>query len=197
MRFSHLVELTARVASFAIAFGSLGSLGCSSGAADANVGAVESGALACAGVAVERGSLGGNHTDACDGLARADGVHVAWQSGSPATSAIVSYASNLLPADIASLQIDVRYRGDDGSEPLWQWHAKNVNGSWDLVGDNAWASNWVFTNHTFTIANPKDYLDANGKLQIRFTSETNTKSAELDLLAVTATRGSAASPRAD
>jgi hypothetical protein len=82
----------------------------------------------------------------------------------------------------------VQYLGDDRTEPLWYWYARNKNtGAYDLVGDDSWAGNWVSTAHTFTLANPADYVDAAGNLRIRFTSTSSTNSAELDQMVVRVT----------
>ncbi len=162
--------------------------------ADTSVGdaASTSVSLACGALTVESGAIGGpGAPTACSGgppsLASSDGNYVAWLERIPRTSA---YATFTMPTGVTvdSLRVDVRFLGDDATEPLWYFYARNVStGTWTLLGDNSWAGNWVWTDHSFTVPSPSAHVDALGRIQVRMTTLESNNSAELDRLRVQAT----------
>lgn len=148
----------------------------------------------CSTLTLVSGSLYGSSTSACSGttpaLATVNGTVVGWagKTGSPKTAAYATYVSPAVAGSVAAMQLTVSFIGDNNTEPLWYWYAKNITtGAWELVGDNSWAGNWVRTNHTFTISNPARYVAADRTVHILFTTTSSSNDAELDqmVLAVT------------
>ncbi|MGZ3456781.1 MAG: hypothetical protein ACXVEF_44660, partial [Polyangiales bacterium] len=158
-------------------------------AADAPTDATTTVNVYCSSLTVTTGALSGDNATACSGttpsLKNADSLLVDWLPATPKTSA---YATYVLPTSKPlSLSLVVRFHGDDKTEPLWYWWAQNNSGTWDVVGDNSWAGNWVTTAHTFTLANPANYVDATGHVKIRFGTLTSTNDAELDQMILSVT----------
>lgn len=145
----------------------------------------------CTSLVVLRGSLTKTTSTACGSsgaLAKSDDVVVAWRGSDPPGSAVMVYRSPFASANVTKLEVLVRFIGDDRTEPLWYFHAKNKNtGVYDLIGDNSWAGNWVSTFHTFVLPNPANYVDAEGKVRVRVRSNDNTNWMELDRLVVRVT----------
>jgi peptidoglycan/xylan/chitin deacetylase (PgdA/CDA1 family) len=143
--------------------------------------------VTCSSLTPTSGSLYGSVSSACSGsspaLATSGGDYVGFtgKTGTPKSSAYATYATEATPSTVSAMRLEVAFRGDDATEPLWYWYAKNVaTGAWDLVGDNAWAGNWSTTAHTFVVAEPARYVGADGKVEIRFTTTSSTNDAELE-----------------
>jgi peptidoglycan/xylan/chitin deacetylase (PgdA/CDA1 family) len=141
------------------------------------------------------GSFYGSSSTACSGttpaLATANSVNVGFngRTGTPKSGAIVTYASGVTASTVKGLTLQGVYIGDDATEPAWTWAVKNVSGTWDQIGSSTggWAKSWSSSPYTFTIPNPAQHVQADGTVQIRFTTTTSTNDAELDqmVLAVT------------
>ena len=57
------------------------------------------------------------------------------------------------------------------------------------LGDNAFAGDWVWTKHTFTLPVPLARFFASGTtLQIRYGTDSNADASDIDQLLVTGTR---------
>jgi spore coat protein CotH len=148
--------------------------------------------ITCSSLALSPGNtgrLGGDNTTACAAtngtLATVNGRTVSWEPHSPPTSADAVYASPFSASNVTKIEVRVQYIGDDKTEPLWFWSARNVKtGAFDTIGDSSTAGNWVSTALVFNVQNPADYVDASGNLVIRFGSKTSTNSAELDRMVV-------------
>jgi peptidoglycan/xylan/chitin deacetylase (PgdA/CDA1 family) len=148
--------------------------------------------VTCSSVTVTSGTVS-NASTACSGtsprLAKNDSTIVSWNTKA---DAYATYVSPYGASQIMDMQLTVAYRGDDKTEPLWYWAIRNVGtGAWDAVGDNSWAKNWSTTTHTFAIANPSRYVDASGRVQIRFYTKTSTNLAELNQMVLTVNGGAA------
>jgi peptidoglycan/xylan/chitin deacetylase (PgdA/CDA1 family) len=164
-------------------------------AADAAADGGEAGGVAqlvyCSTTTTTSGSLqGGSSAQACGAsgaLATKNGVYVVW-SESSTTTKTVAYATYVLTGTPTSLKVDVAFRGDDSTEPLWYWSIWNPStGAWVQIGDNAWAGNWSTTAHQFVVAGPAAYVDATGHVKIRFQTKTSTNSAEMDRMVLEVT----------
>ncbi len=149
--------------------------------------------VTCSAFTTTSGSFYGSVSSACSGtspaLASADGRVIGWaaRSGTPKSSAYATYVSPVPASSMSALRLVVRYRGDDASEPPWAWYAQNIaTGAWELVGDNSWAANWSFSNHTFVIADPARYVASDRTVRIRFTTAASTNDAELDRMVLEA-----------
>lgn len=145
----------------------------------------------CSTTTTTSGSLqGGSSAQACGAsgaLATKNGVYVVWNASST-TAKTVAYATYVLTGTPASLKVDVAFRGDDWTEPLWYWSIWNPStGAWVQIGDNAWAGNWSTTAHQFVVAGPAAYVDATGHVKIRFQTKTSTNSAEMDRMVLEVT----------
>ncbi|GAC1352015.1 MAG: hypothetical protein NVSMB1_10700 [Polyangiales bacterium] len=155
---------------------------------------VKTDTIVCNALQVTNGSLGGAASSACSGddpaLAKADSTDtrdnsVTWNAANNEgpTSAYASYVLPVDAAKVKKLSLLVRYRGDDASEPKWTWSARNAaTGAWETVTDNGFAGSWVWSTNTTEIAVPTQFIDASRTVAIRFTTDSNTNSAEIDQL---------------
>jgi hypothetical protein len=58
-----------------------------------------------------------------------------------------------------------------------------------LLGDNTFATSWVWTKHTFTAAAPlARFFSSSGTLQIRYGTTSNVDASDIDQLLITGTR---------
>ena len=147
--------------------------------------------VTCSALTKVSGALYGSVTTACSGtspsLSTANGSVVGWSGSASATkaSAYATYVSPAPAASVTAMNLVVAYRGDDKTEPSWSWYAQNAStGAWELVGDDAFAGDWVSTSHTFAVANPARYVAADGTVRILFTTTSSTNDAELDRMVV-------------
>jgi peptidoglycan/xylan/chitin deacetylase (PgdA/CDA1 family) len=153
-----------------------------SGSTDSGSGSGATVVTYCASLTVTAGTVA-NASTACGSsgaLATQNGTNARWSPSSTSTKT-TAYAQYNLTGVPKSLEVDVSYLGDDGTEPLWYWSILDPStGAWVQIGDNSWAGNWVTTAHAFTVASPAKYADASGHVKIRFKTNTSTNDAELD-----------------
>src|SRR4029077_12862888 len=78
-------------------------------------------------------------------------------------------ASGISPGAISSLAVDVNYRGPSVGSQVWTWEVLDTTtGVWVSLGDNTFASGWVWTKHTFAFPAPlARYFTAGGLLPSR------------------------------
>ncbi len=141
--------------------------------------------LVCTSISVTSGSLSGTASTRCSSLANDDSAYVTWnkRTGTPKTSAHAIYSTSI--ASVAAMYVDVVYRGDDSTEPLWYWSIQDATtGSWIALGDNSWAGDWVDSAHTFTVSEPARVIDSAGEIRVRFTTSTSKNLAQLDKMVV-------------
>jgi hypothetical protein len=150
--------------------------------------------LPCSTLAVAAGSIGGGQTAAALTNAELTGTQDVWNDYvelSPLSAIVCRYN---LPADIAAtavtaLALKVNYRGPDKPTMTWTFQAWDaVAGTWVALGDNAFAVDWVWTAHTFTLPAPLARFFAGGALQIRYGTSSNADASDVDQLLVTGTR---------
>lgn len=165
---------------------------------DTGTGTGATATVTCSSVTVTKGSLGGNTSNVCSSLAANDSTYVVWNE--PSTDAYATYTSPWAASRVAAMSLRVAYRGDDETEPLWEWSMRDAStGAWVKIGDNSWAGNWATTTHTFSITNPARFVDASNRVRVRFRSPSSTNSAELNqmVLVVTETGATSDSGTAD
>jgi hypothetical protein len=64
-----------------------------------------------------------------------------------------------------------------------------TTGTWTLLGDNSFASGWIWTKHTFTLPTPyARFFSSAGTLQIRYGTTSAVDSSDVDQLLITGTR---------
>jgi hypothetical protein len=110
---------------------------------------------------------------------------------SPATSIICSYpiASGVTPSTVTSLALQVNYRGPTPSTMIWTFEVfDNGAGTWISLGDNSFASDWVWTKHTFALPGPDArFFSSSGTLQIRYGTTSSADASDVDQLLITGT----------
>ena len=81
------------------------------------------------------------------------------------------------------------YRGQTKAAQLWTFEVLDTStGSWLLVGDNAFAPDWVWAKSAFTLPPPMVRFFSGSTLQIRFGTTSNADAADLDQMLITGTR---------
>ena len=91
---------------------------------------------------------------------------------------------------VTSLALQVNYRGQTLAFQTWTFEVLDTGtGSWVSLGDNAFAGDWVWSKHTFTLPAPLARFFASGTtLQIRYGTNSNADASDIDQLLVTGTR---------
>ncbi len=149
------------------------------------------------------GQLGSGQSVATLATAELSGTTDAWTSYvelSPATHFVFNYnlPSGVAAGTITSLSVDVNVRGPTLTEQPWAYQVLDTTtGSWVALGDNSFATSWVWSKHTFTFPAPvARFFSSSGLLQIRYGSDSNADASDLDQLLIrgtsdTGTTGSA------
>ena len=76
---------------------------------------------------------------------------------SPSSRIVCNYAlpSGTTAGAVTSLALQVNYRGPSQTRQVWTFEVLDTTtGAWTLLGDNAFATDWVWTKHTFTLPGP-------------------------------------------
>ncbi len=90
---------------------------------------------------------------------------------------------------MSALALQVNYRGPTLSWQSWTFEALDATtGVWTPLGDNGFASGWVWTKHTFAVPPPLARYFSGGKLQIRYGTTSSADASDIDQLIVTGTR---------
>src|SRR5204862_6022134 len=111
---------------------------------------------------------------------------------SPASRIVCNYVlpSGVGASGVTSLSLDVNYRGPSKDSMTWTFEALDTTtGTWVLLGDNAFATGWVWTKTTFTLPGPMARFFSSGTLQIRYGTTSSADASDLDQLIVTGTSG--------
>src|SRR5204862_7410186 len=111
---------------------------------------------------------------------------------SPASRIVCNYVlpSGVGASGVTSLSLDVNYRGPSKDSMTWTFEALDTTtGTWVLLGDNAFATGWVWTKTTFTLPGPMARFFSSGTLQIRYRTTSSADASDLDQLIVTGTSG--------
>ena len=95
------------------------------------------------------------------------------------------------PAPSPALALDVNYRGPSKTTMTWTFEVLDTTtGPGRSLGDNAFATSWVWTKHTFTLPAPLARFFCRGTLQIRYGTTSNADASDIDQLLIRATVGS-------
>ena len=149
------------------------------------------------------GQIGSGQSVATLATAELSGTTDAWTSYvelSPATHFVFNYnlPSGVAAGTITSLSVDVNVRGPTLTEQPWTYQVLDTTtGSWVALGNNSFATSWVWTKHTFTFPAPlARFFSSAGLLQIRYGTDSNADASDLDQLLIrgtsdTGTTGSA------
>src|SRR5262245_1392903 len=153
-------------------------------------------ALTCKTLAVTRGSIGSGQTAANLATRQLSGTQDVWNDYvefSPNTSATCTYAlpTGTSAADIASLPLQINYRGPTKANMRWTFEAPYATtGTWVLVGYNAFAQDWTWSTAILALAAPASRFFSNGSLTIRYQTQSSVDSSDVDQLVVLASTNS-------
>jgi len=90
---------------------------------------------------------------------------------------------------VTSLALQVNYRGASQTRQVWTFEVLDrTTNTWTLLGDNAFASGWVWSKHTFTLPGPLSRFFSGTGLQIRYGTTSSLDTSDIDQLLVTGTR---------
>jgi cysteinyl-tRNA synthetase len=147
--------------------------------------------------ALASGQIGAGQSVATLATAELTGTNDVWTNYvelAPATHIVCNYN---LPAGVgantvAALALDVNYRGPTAGWQLWTFQVLDtVTGSWVSLGDNTFATGWVWTKQTLTFPAPASrFFSASGLLQIRYGTDSSADASTLDQMLVRGTSDS-------
>jgi len=85
-----------------------------------------------------------------------------------------------------ALQLHLNYRGPTRAEQRWRWQLRDyAAGRWVAIGDNADAADWVWSELDFAVpGDAGDYLDDDGRFKLRYSSNNDTDTSQIDYLAL-------------
>jgi hypothetical protein len=144
---------------------------------------------------VAAGPIGSGQTAAALTVAELTGTTDTWLDYvelSPASRIVCSYVlpSGVAAGAVTSLALQVNYRGPDKATMTWTFEVLDTTtGTWTALGDNTFASDWVWTKHTFTVPAPLTRFFSSGTtMQIRYGTTSSADASDIDQLLVTGTR---------
>jgi hypothetical protein len=109
----------------------------------------------------------------------------------PASRIVCSYVlpSGTAAGAVTSLGLQVNYRGPSKTGQLWTFEVLDTTtGAWTLLGDNGFATGWVWTKNTFTLPAPLARFFSGTTLQIRYGTTSSADASDIDQLLMTGTR---------
>jgi hypothetical protein len=109
----------------------------------------------------------------------------------PSSRIVCNYVlpSGTAAGAVSSLGLQVNYRGPIKSSQLWTFEVLDTGtGAWILLGDNAFAGDWVWTKTAFTLPTPLARFFSGSTLQIRYGTTRSADASDLDQLLITGTR---------
>ena len=152
--------------------------------------------IACS--ALASGQIGDGQSVATLATAQLTGTTDVWTNYvelEPATHIVCNYN---LPAGVAagaitSLTLDVNYRGPSLSSQLWTFQVLDATtGSWVSLGNNSFATGWVWTKTTFTFPAPvARFFSPGGLLQIRYGTDSSADASNVDQMLIRGIAGAA------
>jgi hypothetical protein len=151
--------------------------------------------IACTTLTVVAGSIGAGQTAANLATAQLTGTTDVWDDYvelSPASQIVCNYnlPSGVSASSVTALALDVNYRGQAKTFQTWTFEVLDPStGSWTLLGDNTFATGWVWTTHTFAVPMPASHYFSSGTLQIRYGTTSNADASDVDQLLIRATIG--------
>jgi hypothetical protein len=89
-------------------------------------------------------------------------------------------------SNVVSMNVLTNYLGPQKSYQRWMWSIYDHNtNSWVFLGDNAGAPDWEWKFFDFSVpGNPTDFIDGNGKISLRYKTNSGYDNSDLDLLSV-------------
>ena len=86
--------------------------------------------------------------------------------------------------------MQTNFRGPSQAHQVWTYEVLDTTtGAWTLLGDNSFASGWIWTMHTFTLPTPYTrFFSSAGTLQIRYGTTSAVDASDVDQLLITGTR---------
>jgi hypothetical protein len=150
--------------------------------------------MPCNSLSVTAGAIGAGQTAAALTTAELTGTTDVWDDYvelSPASRIVCNYAlpSGTTAGAVTSLALQVNYRGASQTRQVWTFEVLDrTTNTWTLLGDNAFASGWVWSKHTFTLPGPLSRFFSGTGLQIRYGTTSSLDASDIDQLLVTGTR---------
>jgi uncharacterized membrane protein YgcG len=149
--------------------------------------------LPCSSLTVATGSIGDGQTASALTTAELTGTTDVWDDYvelSPSSSIVCNYVlpSSIAPGTVTSLALQVNYRGQAKTFQTWTFEVRDTTtGNWTLLGDNGFASGWVWSKHAFSLPTPLTRFFSSGTLQIRYGTTSNVDASDIDQLVITGT----------
>ena len=101
------------------------------------------------------------------------------------------------PATITAIQVQVNYRGPVKADQRWVWQLRDWDaGAWVTIGDNAAATDWVWTAFSFNAPAPfsRFVRTSDGQIRVRLKTGSDYDNALMDYEAVLVTYTAPATP---
>src|SRR6185436_2400985 len=113
----------------------------------------------------------------------------------PATHIVCNYnlPSGIAAGAITSLALDVNYRGPSLTTQLWTFQVLDpTTGAWVSLGNNSFATGWVWTKTTFAFPSPPArFFSPAGLLQIRYGTDSSADASDVDQMLIRGLTGAA------
>ena len=116
--------------------------------------------MSCSALSVAAGQIGAGQSASALTTAELTGTTDVWANYVevfPSSRIVCNYVlpSGTAAGAVSSLGLQVNYRGPIKSSQLWTFEVLDTStGVWILLGDNAFAGDWVWTKTTFTLPTP-------------------------------------------
>jgi cysteinyl-tRNA synthetase len=149
--------------------------------------------MACSSLSVTAGQIGDGQTASNLATAQLTGTTDTWDDYvelSPASQIVCNYLlpSGITSSAVSSLALQVNYRGPSKNTMTWTFEVQDATtGAWVLLGDNAFATGWVWTPTTFTLPGPLARFFSSGTLKIRYGTASSADASDVDQLLMTGT----------
>ena len=92
---------------------------------------------------------------------------------------------------LTSMALQVNYRGPSKATQLWTFDVRDTaTGAWVSLGDNAFATGWAWTAHTFAFPTPLARYLSGLPLQIRYGTTSTADASDVDQMLIIANGGS-------
>ncbi len=152
-------------------------------------------ALVCSKLTLTSGSIGSGQSARALATKDQSGTQDSWAKYvefSKGASATCAFSVGSGAAAVTALSLEVNYRGPMKAEMLWVFEALDVAaGTWVFVADNGFASEWNWSAATTAFpGGASRFIDANGQIQVRFSTTSKADVSQLDEWILHATRGS-------
>lgn len=94
--------------------------------------------------------------------------------------------AGLAPADVEDLRVHTNQRGPTREVQRWWWELRDFqNGAWVALGDNTGVERWKWTYQVFAASIPVTHsINANGEMQIRYQTNGEMDTSQIDYLVV-------------